>query len=609
MCGIAGVYNFRPKEQPDQAAVIRMRDYLAHRGPDSNGLYFSPDKQICLVNTRLSIIDLSPLAAQPMSDKEGTVWLSFNGEIYNYRELRDELKAAGSVFKSDSDTEAVICGYKQWGLEGLLKRLRGMFAFALYDLREKPPRFIVCRDRFGIKPLYYYRDERAFVFASEVGAIVNSGVVPVENNSDADMAFLIFGYVPAPLTTVKNVFSLPEASYLVVDSRNSKPVRYYDLLGAFCAPKQKGDDLYRRLRDILKESVRMHLVSDAPLGIFLSGGIDSCALAALASGFKEQALSCISVIFEEKGYCESDFQRAMIKESGINHRQVKITADDFYGGMNDVFKAMDQPTCDGVNTYFVCRAAKEAGFKAVLSGVGSDEIFCGYDHFKRVKLLRQLSNAPKKLKSAFAMALALNYPYRKLSYLKADDDLSQYLSLRGLFSPDDIAVLLSIPVGRVYDFLHRFQLSTINSQLSTLDPIDWLSYMEMNYYLRDQLLKDTDFMGMYHSLEVRVPFLDHTLVDFVARVSPALKSDSKQLKPLLAKSLSGLLPDKVASRKKHGFVLPFAIWLKKQGRQLLSAAASRKGLESSKTDFLWRAFERSELHWSRIWALIVLGSK
>ena len=623
MCGIAGIYNLRVDKAMDFSHAVRMRDDLRHRGPDDEGIYFSPDKRICLINTRLSIIDLTALGHQPMSDAEAKVWISYNGEIYNYSELRSELKDIGYNFLSNSDTEVIINGYKEWGIERLLKRLRGMFAFAIYDLRAEYPKFILARDRFGIKPLYYYQDERLFLFASEVKSIIKSGIVPVEYNKTTDIAFLIFGYIPAPLTTVKNIFALPVGSYLLIDACQQRLVKYYDLFDTFTSPKIKESaDLNNRLRYLLEETVGIHLVSDAPLGIFLSGGIDSSALVALASRFRNTALTTLSIVFDEEAYSEIGYQRIVAEQYHTDHREIKVTENDFYADIENIFKAMDQPTHNGINTYFVSRAAKQAGLKAVLSGTGGDEVFCGYDSFKKIQLFSAIHNLPKLCRMPFALAAGSSDRWRKLTYLKNNSNLGLYLIFRGFFIPRDAARILGISEREVNAVLDNFQLSAIpaegapatlcggSSQLSAMNPIDWPSYMEINFYLKNQLLKDTDVMSMCHSVETRVPFLDHMLVDFVASIEPKAKINKGHIvKPLLARSLNGMLSPKIISRKKHGFTFPFDLWIKKGGFELLSAALLKADMDKRYANTLWGNFEKGHLHWSRIWALIVMGHR
>lgn len=608
MCGIAGIYSSRQDIQVDPNIVVKMRDTLANRGPDDRGVYLSPDRRLCFAHTRLSIIDLSQAGHQPMSNIEGTVWISYNGEIYNYRQLQSELKGKGYEFKSNSDTEVIIHGYEEWGIDGILERLRGMFAFAIYDSRSSNSKFFLVRDRFGIKPLYYYVGNEWLIFSSGVKAILKGGLIPVERNKEADIAFLIFGNVPEPLTTIKNLFSLPTGSYMLIENGNRRLVKYYNLINSFTKPKMKDyEDMYDTLLSILTETVNIHLISDAPFGVFLSGGIDSSALVALAIKKRETPLATLSIVFDEEAYSELPYQRMIARKYRTDHKEIKVTEKDFYDEIDNIFEAMDQPTVDGVNTYFVSMAAKRAGLKSVLSGAGGDEVFCGYGSFKRIGLLKAIQALPKLLKYPFGLTKSLNGRWCKLSYLMRDDPLSLYLTIRGLFIPKEVAKILDIPEKEVNSVLDKFRFQISN--LSISNTIDWLSYMEISFYLQNQLLKDTDFMSMYHSVETRVPFLDHVLVDYIASVNPSMKIDGNIPKPLLIKSLQNMLPNEVVFRKKQGFTFPFDAWIRKNGRGLFEESVSNGSINKKYAEGLWQKFESGRLHWSKVWGLIVLGKQ
>lgn len=597
------MYSLKKDKRINPAIVVKMRDSLRHRGPDDCGIYISPDQRFCFGHNRLSIIDLSAAAHQPMSDEDGKIWISYNGEIYNYLQLQNELKEKGYTFRSKSDTEVIIQGYREWGIDGLLEKLRGMFAFAIYDIRDKIPKLILVRDRFGIKPLYYYCDEQLLIFSSEVRAI-KSALVGPEKNQEAEVAFLVFGYIPAPLTTVRGVYSLPCGSYMTVEGDNKKCVRYYRLIDCFQRQKiiSQPKDIYSTLKNILDEVVSLHLISDAPLGVFLSGGIDSSSLVALASKIRDEPITTLSIIFEEEAYSEIPYQRMITQQYRTDHRQIKVTEKDFYDEIDNIFEAMDQPTVDGINTYFVSRAAKQVGLKSVLSGMGADEIFCGYESFKKIWPLKAIFSLPRFLKSPFVLSDNLNDRWRKLIYFKNDDYLSLYLAIRGLFIPKDAARILDISEKEVEETIRKIPL---NPYPLLCNPIDWLSYMEINFYLENQLLKDTDFMSMYHSLETRLPYLDHILVDYIFSIDSTLKINKNTPKPLLVRSLKDMLPDAIVFTKKRGFIFPFDPWIRKRGEELLQETVSEGNINKKYTASLWRKFEIGRLHWSRLWALVV----
>ena len=607
MCGIAGIYSFKKTNGREKEALARMQSLLHRRGPDDEGTFISPDNRLCLLHTRLAIIDPRPSGHQPMSNRQATIWVTYNGEIYNYPALRKELIAGGYTFISSSDTEVLLCGYEAWGIEELLRRLRGMFAFAIYDMRQSSPTLLLARDRLGIKPLYYYLDNERLIFSSTVRAIQESALASFEENPDAKIAFLIFGNIPEPMTTVRNVSSLLSGSYLTMHDRNCRPVKYYDLRDKFLYPHSSTTEYPRQeVSNLLDEVVALHLVSDVPVGIFLSGGIDSSCLTALASQKHDEPLRTISIVFDEQGYSEETYQKIVAQRFKTAHHQSKVTSRDYYNEMDRIFEAMDQPTVNGVNTYFVAKVASEAGLKVVLSGAGADEIFCGYDYFKQIGVMSFLRKHPYMLRAYLGLATHVNKKFAKLTYLTQENDLGIYLAMRGIFSSRDIEQLLGVAGDTVERVLHSF---FVDNKSSAHDIVQWLSYMETNLYLKNQLLKDTDVMSMYHSVETRVPFLDHVLVEAVASYDSSIKFKKNIFKPLLTQALQGKVPAEILGRRKQGFTFPFALWLAQSGREIFEGAAARVGINRSASESLWRDFKRGAVHWSKVWLVIVLGKQ
>ncbi len=381
----------------DRLALARMLRAEAHRGPDDEGAFST--SSVLLGHARLAVIDLTASARQPMPNETGDVWVSFNGEIYNFEALRAELRASGHRFRSNSDFEVLIHGYESWGLQGLLPRLCGMFAFALYDARPLHERKLyLVRDRLGIKPLYYAEGEDRLVFASELSAIVASGLVPAKPAEAALTSFLALGSVPGPGTAVEGVFMLEPAHYMEV-CKGSRSVHRYWSLPAPAAINDARDDDIEHVRELLAESVRMRLVSDVPLGVFSSGGMDSATLIALAAKFSSSKVTTLSVVFDEPGLNEARYARVVAQRYGTDHREIRLDGQDFLGALPDVFRAMDSPTVDGVNSFFVSHAARQAGLTVVLSGVGGDEVFLGYPHFRKLRALapfvRWLERSPR----------------------------------------------------------------------------------------------------------------------------------------------------------------------------------------------------------------------
>jgi asparagine synthase (glutamine-hydrolysing) len=637
MCGIAGIFKLYGSTTPeDVAAVQQMLDAQVHRGPDGGGIVIPPTSwpAIVLGHRRLAIIDLSEAGVQPMSNEacagngrsRRRVWVTYNGEIYNFRKLREALRGRGHTFKSQTDTEVLVHGYEEWGIEGLLSRLRGMFAFALYDsgLPSSTSCFassqlILAKDRFGIKPLYYYQDRDRLIFASEVRALIRSGMVQDEKSLEALVGFLQLGSVPVPLTTTRDILALPAGHYLVVDERGSKLKPYWDLSTAFThLPNlDESHDLEQAIttsRTLLDESVELHLISDVPLGVFLSGGIDSSALVALASGLREEPLTTISIVFEEPQYSEAQYARLVAERYRTDHREVLLRSKDLFEELPRLFAAMDQPTVDGVNSYIVSKVAKQAGLTVVLSGIGGDEVFLGYDHLRTAHALngsRDLfARLPRWARKSLlkgvlkAAALAGRHGLEKLAYLEEPSDANVYLLFRGLFTPRQIQDLLGISER---EFTALDPISTVLNGAQPRSLIDSSILFEFNHYLQNQLLKDADCMSMAHSIETRVPYLDHRLVDHVLGLPAGMKLRNGINKPLLLKSLGDDLPREVWDRQKMGFTFPFVQWMKQRVEELQSRSLRQKILQRRAVESVWKGFKEGRVHWSRAWALVVLG--
>ena len=554
MCGISGVfYRGQGDDNEVRSCVVRMNEFQNSRGPDAEGVFI--DSNICLGHRRLSIIDLSKRGIQPMT--RGDVTISFNGEIYNFLELKRSLKEKGVNFNTNTDTEVILALFEKYGADSF-SRLRGMFAFAIWD--EKKKELFLVRDRFGIKPLYYSTDGEKIVFASTVGAIEKSGFVEKNKNEDAFLGFLLFGSVPLPLTTNKKIHAIPDGSYLQASEKEEVIKRYYSSLEFFLNTKQK-NNYKEEVKRILKESVNLHLISDAPLGVFLSGGLDSSAIAALASENRKSSLTTLSVNFEEAEFSEKKYQDIVSKKIKSNHKEILVRKQDFFDDFQNALSAMDQPTIDGINTYFISRVAHKAGLKVVLSGLGSDEIFLGYRNFKRAKLLRNIGKIPfSGLISKFSSG-----KYKKLEFLGVSEILGFYLAFRGLFTPKEVAELLGVTKEYVYEFIRNLEVRLFGDDLAILrkmNVVQLLSYLEVKLYMQNQLLKDTDFMSMAHSVEVRVPFLDHVLLECVAQISPKEKLKGHENKGVLVNAVRDILPAEIFERKKMGFTFPFDKWMR-----------------------------------------------
>ena len=379
MCGISGAIINGRKGKELEEIIERMNLAHSRRGPDDRGFLLNENLNLVFGHTRLSFQDLSSAGHQPMKcssrSKNYENWITFNGEIYNFLELRAELQKKGYQFRTKTDTEVILCAYDVWGVESFSK-LRGMFAFGLWD--DKHKKLYLVKDRYGIKPLYYFSDVEKIVFASTVKALKSSGIIEVSKNKTAPIGFLLFGSIPMPQTSVKNIFGVPAGHYLERDlNGNDKIVKYYDPLDYFCENKSENNQNNallesNKVRDLLSESVRLHMISDAPLGVFLSGGVDSSALSIMASKIRKESLTTLSITFDEEAYSEKKYQEIISKQIKSEHHEYNVRKEDFENSLGNVWEAMDEPTIDGVNTYFVAEAAKKAGLKAVLSGLGAD---------------------------------------------------------------------------------------------------------------------------------------------------------------------------------------------------------------------------------------------
>jgi len=601
MCGICGAISKEIRDKDKLVSVVSaMNAVQARRGPDDEGMWSDEKNAAVFGHRRLSIIDLSPAGHQPMSYGAGDFWITFNGEIYNFAELKKGLEGRGCAFRTKTDTEVILALFKEFG-EAAFSKMRGIFAFALWDAKRE--RLFLVRDHYGVKPLYYFSNKEKLVFASTVKAIEKSGEVKIEKYNEALVGFLLMGSVPAPFTTIKNVYSVPAGHYLVREKDGSeKLIKYYDSLDAFLNKSADGFDVAAQNTERkLREAVRLNLVSDAPLGVFLSGGLDSSALAALAARARESPITTLSITFDEERFSEKKYQDMVAKYIKSDHREVRVRKADFFNSFNDVFEAMDQPTIDGVNTFFVSKAAKEAGLKVVLSGLGSDEIFCGYSSFRKVAALRVIQKLPSALKLPLLFAGMFNEKFTKLQNLQGGDVFSFYLASRGQFIASDIARMLGMGLGEVRVALNVIREKSFlnDSRLADLRSIDLHSFLEVRMYVQNQLLKDTDAMSMYHSVETRVPFLDFPLVEYVSSLPPKMKLGGKVNKPLLVSAVRDILPPAIFERPKMGFTFPFAEWLKDAPPDFISPNNVSKEL--------FTKFRSGKMHWSRFWSSVILN--
>jgi asparagine synthase (glutamine-hydrolysing) len=623
MCGIAAVALRRGAGGVDVAAALaRMAASVAHRGPDDEGILVAPDGRSGLASRRLAIRDLSPAGHMPMAAEGGRVSIAYNGEVYNADALRADLERAGHAFASRSDTEVVLRGYLAWG-PTVVQRLRGMFAFAVMDLRPGERRLFLARDRLGIKPLYWTVAGDAFVAGSELRELYASGLVPRETDPAGLVGFLLLGSVPNPLTIQAGVRALEPGCTLSVplDDPAAVPApRRYWTLPTEVVPPAPGEDTAARVRELLADAVKVRLVSDVPIGAFLSGGLDSGAVVGLMRHVGAETIRTCSMVFEEGGFSEAPYARAAAKLAGAEHFERVVTAEDVRGEFERMLDATDQPTVDGVNTYFVSQTARQAGLTVALSGLGGDELFGGYAHtFRGMPRVLSMVRAARALPgggalAARALSLAPSQRMRKAAdaLRRPASRASAYLACRGMFSPGEVRAMLRPGVWEAgaagFDAVAHVAERAVHPNGPAFN---WVSRAELGTYTHHQLLRDTDAMSMAHSLEVRVPLLDHLLVEAVLRLPAEVKTAGPGPKPLLARAVGDLLPPEVRDRRdKQGFTFPFAVWLRgalrEHARAALDARPDFSLLRRDAVERVWRDFEAGRVHWSRVWALAVL---
>jgi asparagine synthase (glutamine-hydrolysing) len=660
MCGVAGAIRrisqgreavARPPSGQICAFVEKISEAQRHRGPDGSGLWQSSGREVVFGHRRLAILDLSEAGAQPMVDAETGCAITFNGEIYNFAEIRRDLEAGGETFRSSCDTEVILKAHKRWGIDAV-KRFRGIFALALWDPRSRAVHLV--RDPLGIKPLYWtiFRDgdtgEEVTLFASEVRALLACGAVPRRLEPAAVASYLWHGFVVGPDTVVEGVHLLPAATILTIEAgdlthrQNSRKMRQYWEMPSSAG----GETTVEELRAELMNTVKMQLVADVPLGVFLSGGIDSSAVAALASEVVPDALHTFTIGFDSTAYDETHYARLVADAIRSRHTSVLLTEQAFQEQLPDAFKAIDQPTFDGINTYFVSRAAREAGMTVALAGTGGDELFGGYASFVDIPkglragawlpgaedtgIVRRTVDGAVTLGARFVNEMSWNLlkvapPQTRWGKVAdvaraAHEALGLYQVSYALFTRETQGVL----AGGAVRLAQRQQRHGLPAEIAAAwrqrikgsEVLHAISLLELSSFVGERLLRDTDAASMAVALEVRVPLLDHVLAETVARIDPIRRFSPSRKKQLLRDVALGKLNPAIFDRPKSGFVLPIDSWARQRLRPQMETLfadeglARRVGLRGEALQTLWRSFAggRSGLYWSRIWAIYVLLS-
>jgi len=573
MCGIAAIFAYREESSAvDHDELQRISQRMQLRGPDGAGQWFSQDQRVGMAHRRLAIIDLSDDGAQPMHDPDSGNTIVFNGEIYNYLQLRAELERTGCRFRSHSDTEVLLKLYARHG-EGMLPMLRGMFAFAIYDAGQQS--LFLARDPYGIKPLYVADDGKTLRVASQVKALLAGGAVDTREEAAGHVGFFLWGHVPEPYTLYRSIRALPAGSCMRFDRAGHKTQRQYFSLAQELVQAQPAQpitcraDAQEMLRQAMLDSVRHHLVADVPVGVFLSAGLDSTTLAALTRDAGVAALRTVTLGFEEfvgSTNDETGLARQVADELGATHSTQWTRRDDFAKARAGLLHAMDQPSIDGVNTYFVSQAAQNAGLKVALSGLGGDELFGGYSDFQSipqlVNLMRPIAAVPG-LGRGFrwvAAPLVRHFTSPKAAGLieYGGDYAGAYLLRRGFYMPWELSEVLDADLARE-GWRELATLGQLRQSYAGLEsPHARVSALQTSWYMRNQLLRDSDWASMAHSLEVRVPLVDVELMRVVAGLVNAGHAPSKLD---MAATPARPLPSNVLHRRKTGFSIPVGEWL------------------------------------------------
>ena len=566
MCGICGKLQFDLQARVSPALVKAMADTISHRGPDDEGYYVSGP--IGLGFRRLSIIDLNT-GHQPISNEDGSVWIVFNGEIYNYKELREVLLSQGHVFKTRTDTEVIVHLYEEFG-EHCVEKLRGMFAFAIWDDRRKL--LFISRDRLGIKPLYYASSSKSLLFASEMKAILADPEVGREVEPSMVDRFLSFNYTPGEETFFRNIHKLQPGHYLVVHQGELHIRQYWDLHFSTEPEHPNQKQAEEQLVDLLEESVRLHMISDVPVGFLLSGGLDSTAMLSFAAGKSDQPISSYTIGFSEPGIeDERPYARLAASRYGVKHYEMTITSQDFLDFLPQYVWHMEEGVCEppAVALYYISKLAKEH-VKVLVSGEGGDEAFAGYGNYRNFLWLERLKSAAGPLKGVFSGALAaFNSVARSKKIAKylplLDIPLSSYYYSR-TSSPFSF---FNQPSNQVYSTAFaniadkRSSLSAVQKYLQVdLNNLNKMLYVDTKTWLPDDLLIKADKITMANSIELRVPFLDHKVMEFAASLPTNFKVRGLTTKYLAKKALRQTVPHEILNRKKTGFPVPYESWLR-----------------------------------------------
>ena len=638
MCGISGIYNFSSTQSVDRDVLLRMNQTMHHRGPDGGDIWISGEGKVGLGHRRLSIIDLSTTATQPMPNEDDTVWVTYNGEIYNHTRLRQELVEKGHIFRTHhSDTEILVHGYEEWGIEKLINTIEGDYAFAIWD--DKSKKMHLVRDRIGVKPLYFSVQNGVLLFASEIKAILKHPMITPEIDSVAMYHYLSFLTTPAPFTMFQGIYKIPAGHYLTIDCHGNLSFKqYWDAIASqeienkFTSEQEAEQYYIENIQQLLKKSVEKRMMSDVPFGVFLSGGIDSSTNVALMSQLMNRPVDTFTVGFKDYHHLnELEYANQIADKFKTNHHEILIDEKDMKGYLGSLIHHQDEPLADWVciPLYFVSKLAKESGVTVIQVGEGSDEQFCGYasymgylDLYK--KYWSPYRKLPQFLQNMGAQAFKKLAKYKPSLEIYADivdrasrdrdhfwsgatvfwDTMKHQLIKRDTIHPSFQDSIIensglmpkSYLESESYNIIKSFK-DALNGKASQVDVLTQMIYNEFKLRLPELLLMRVDKITMSNSLEARVPFLDHNLVEFSSQIPMKFKTKGGEAKYILKKAVEGLIPDNIIYRKKMGFGAPMSQWLKGDfGQEVRSSVFSSSLLKRGffNQDYIRKLFDQHQ---------------
>lgn len=614
MCGINGIVDFDVRNSFEKEVNL-MNETIIHRGPDSGGMFH--DEGVSLGHRRLSIIDVDDRSSQPMYSSDGRYVIVFNGEIYNFNEIKNQIK--DYEFKTGSDTEVILAAFAKWKMNAI-RMFNGMFAFAIWDKEEQS--LYLYRDRMGIKPLYYFLKGGRLIFSSSVKAILSSGLVDRKMDRDALIDYLRFQTVHGTKTLIEGIQLLEPGHAIKFNADQFQKKEYWSLINDFRSTSGSKEEIQAKVRESLSSAVEKRMVSDVPLGAFLSGGIDSSIVVALMAQASQDKINTFSVTFEEEEFSEAKYAKQIAEKYNTKHHEIVLKANDFKDKIPEALSFMDHPSADGLNTYVVSEATKKAGITVALSGLGGDELFAGYPVFKRIYDLKSkgwlMSFPPgfrklggsmlaglKRTNAAYKVKEVLSQQYFDVEYI--------YQFNRQVFLDRELKSMVNgtLPINSAFDLLNK-SIGFGNNGYN-LPPLSRVSVAELSTYLHSVLLRDSDQMSMAHSLEIRVPFLDHELVEMTLGIPDGHKYPKTQ-KQLLVNSFKDMLPEEIYNRDKMGFVLPYDQWMKNELKPFceenLHYLKDIPHINFKEIELRWDKFLKGDPNysWARMWGLITLGN-